>query len=127
MTTATSTATTAPGRDGTEARSTAADGSSANDRTRVPETVSTDRIEPRQSMTCLADAVGVMVSEQAEQTREQTREQSPEQDPEQTRVLRAHARTPESRSSTLVQHSRFLESLLAGQAVLQEERRPEGR
>ncbi|MFJ2868296.1 hypothetical protein [Kitasatospora sp. NPDC087314] len=98
------------GRDGTEVQS------SVDDLTRAPDAVRTDRVEQHRSMTHLADAVGVMVSDQAEQTR----------------VLRARGQTPEtrisaSRSSTLPQHGQFLESLLSGQSVLPEEPRREDR
>ncbi|MER6302543.1 hypothetical protein ABT247_23725 [Kitasatospora sp. NPDC001539] len=88
-------------RDGTEDRAV------VPVRTRAPEGGHGDRVERPQSMTSLADVVGVMVSGQNEQTR----------------VLRAHARTLEAQSSTLAKHGQFLESLLAGQEALQEELR----
>jgi hypothetical protein len=66
-----------------------------------------DRVEQPQSMTSLADAVGVMASGQTEHTR----------------ILRAHTRTLEAQSSTLARHGQFLESLLAGQEALQGELR----
>ncbi|MFF7988764.1 hypothetical protein ACFZDG_03080 [Kitasatospora xanthocidica] len=61
-----------------------------------------ERVEPRpsaSSMTGIADAIGVMVSDRAEQ---------------QTRVLRTNAPALESESRTLVRHGRFLEHLLTG-------------
>ncbi|MFE5588107.1 hypothetical protein [Kitasatospora sp. NPDC056531] len=93
------------GRDGAEVRP------RAPQRTPVPEEVHPDRAGQRQSMTRLADAVGVMVSDQAEQTM----------------LLRAQTRTLETQSTTLTKHSRFLESLLEGQSALFEELRRDGR
>ncbi|MGW2377933.1 MULTISPECIES: hypothetical protein [Kitasatospora] len=62
-----------------------------------------------QSMTRIADAVGVMVSGRTE---------------ERTRVLRARAEPLESsRSAPLPEHGQFLENLLSGRPALQEELR----
>ncbi|MFJ8623622.1 hypothetical protein ACIRD3_12365 [Kitasatospora sp. NPDC093550] len=104
---------TPAGRDGTGTTAPSADVSPVNDHPRLPDPdpVPAPRAEPRGTMTDLADALGVMVSDQAEQTR----------------VLRAHARTLETQSSTLARHGQFLESLLAGQAVLHQELRRENR
>ncbi|MFJ9844207.1 hypothetical protein ACIRYZ_27870 [Kitasatospora sp. NPDC101155] len=85
--------------------------SPAPERTPVPDAVRADRAGQRQSMTGLADVLGVMVSGQAEQTM----------------LLRAQTRTLETQSSTLTRHGRFLESLLEGQSALFEELRRDGR
>ncbi|MFH8384733.1 hypothetical protein ACH4E7_27970 [Kitasatospora sp. NPDC018058] len=85
--------------------------SSAPERTRVPNAVRANQAEQPQSMTSLADAVGVMVSDQAEQTM----------------LLRAQTQALETQSSTLTKHGRFLESLLEGQSALFEELRRDGR
>ncbi|MFF2144043.1 hypothetical protein [Kitasatospora sp. NPDC058190] len=84
---------------------------SAPERTPVPDAVRADRAEQCQSMTGLADVLGVMVSGQAEQTM----------------ILRAQTRTLETQSTTLTRHGRFLESLLEGQSALFEELRRDGR
>ncbi|MER7579656.1 hypothetical protein [Kitasatospora sp. NPDC097691] len=128
------------GRDGTEA------GSSADTHTPVPDAVRPDQVEIHQSMTGLADALGVMRSEQAdridrigranranralqaeqaEQAERAEQALQAERAEQQTQVLRT--RPPEARSSAPARHSQFLESLLAGQAVLQEEPHREGR
>ncbi|MQS10810.1 hypothetical protein F7Q99_00575 [Streptomyces kaniharaensis] len=80
------------------------------DRRRVLDAVGEEQVEQRQVMTRLAEAVGVLVSGQAQQTM----------------VLQTRTRSLETQSRTTPQHSQFLESLLAGQSPLFEElRRPD--
>lgn len=114
--------TTKAGRDRTEA------GSSAHAHTPAPDAVRPDRVELHQSMTGLADALGVMRSEQAaraERAERANRALQAERAEQPTQVLRT--RPLEARSSTPARHSQFLESLLEGQAVLPEEPQRESR
>lgn len=109
-------------RDSTEA------GSTAHAHTPAPDAVRPDRAELHQSMTGLADALGVMRSEQAEQAERAERANralQAERAEQPTQVLRT--RPLEARSSAPARHSQFLESLLAGQAVLPEEPQRESR
>ncbi|MFJ9461253.1 hypothetical protein ACIRST_40060 [Kitasatospora sp. NPDC101447] len=110
------TVTAKAGRDSTEA------GSSAHAHTPAPDAARPDRAELHQSMTGLADALGVMRSEQAERADRALQAERAEQP---TQVLRT--RPLEARSSAPARHSQFLESLLAGQAVLPEEPQRESR
>ncbi|WP_143685895.1 hypothetical protein [Streptomyces sp. 1331.2] len=123
-------------------RSTGA-GPDAGDRTRVPAPAPADRVEQPQSLTHLADAIGVMVSgrqvgqidqvshvgqvRRANQSDRSDRS-DPTQQAEQTQVLRIPARALEARtiSTPVAGHGQFLESLLSGQAVLPGEPHREG-
>ncbi|WP_147465273.1 hypothetical protein [Streptomyces sp. 1114.5] len=122
----------------------------AGDRTRVPAAAPADRVEQPQSLTHLADAIGVMVSgrqvgqvgqidqvshvgqvRRANQSDRSDRSDrsDPTQQAEQTQVLRIPARALEARtiSTPVAGHGQFLESLLSGQAVLPGEPHREGR
>ncbi|MGW2372913.1 hypothetical protein [Kitasatospora sp. NPDC001683] len=63
-------------------------------------------------MTRIPDALGVMVSGRAD-----------ERTDERIQVLRTHAEPLERLSAPVAEHGQVLESLLSGQAILQEDRR----
>ncbi|MER7673441.1 hypothetical protein ABTY61_33955 [Kitasatospora sp. NPDC096128] len=78
----------------------------------VPEAVREEQAGQPQSITGIADALGVMVT-----GRTSGRASRPAEEP--TQVLRARAEAPERRSVPLPAHGQFLESLLEGRPALQ--------
>lgn len=82
----------------------------------VPEAVREEQTGQPQSITGIADALGIMVSGRVT-GRASGRVSGRAEEP--TQVLRARAEAPESRTLPLPAHGQFLESLLEGRPALQ--------
>ncbi|MFF2080086.1 hypothetical protein ACFVXG_35665 [Kitasatospora sp. NPDC058162] len=78
----------------------------------APEAVREEQTGQPQSITGIADALGIMVSGRVPG-------RVPGRAEEPTQVLRARAEAPESRTLPLPAHGQFLESLLEGRPALQ--------